>query len=153
LLGLGESIFIGIENSPITSLADTYECYRAKIVWRKKRISSPFYYGYGARYTVNYNKLNLHISAFEDWDDIRRHKRKAYSKPIFFASKNRVYGGLTQNISPGGVFIKAGENIAAGQIVTLGISLRKRKEAKVKGRVVWSNLEGFGVKFLRDKEK
>lgn len=153
LLGPGEGIFIGIENSPITALSNTYECYRAKIIWRKKLTTPTFYYGYGARYTVNYNKLNLQISDFQEWDDIRRHKRKPYSKPIFFATENRVFGGLTQNISPAGVFIKANENIAAGQIVTLGIPLRKKKKAKVKGRVVWSNLEGFGVKFLSNKKK
>jgi len=120
LLGPGEGIFIGIENSPITALSDTYECYRAKIIWRKKLTTPTFYYGYGARYTVNYNKLNLQISDFQE---------------------------------SAGVFIKANENIAAGQIVTLGIPLRKKKKAKVKGRVVWSNLEGFGVKFLSYKKK
>jgi len=153
LLGPGEGIFIGIENSPIKSLFDTYECYRAKIIWRKKLTTSTFYYGYGARYTVNYNKLKLQISNFQEWEDIRRHKRKPYAKLVFFATENRVFEGFTQNISPAGVFIKTSENITAGQIVTLGIPLRKKKRAKVKGRVVWSNLEGFGIKFLSHKKK
>lgn len=153
LLRPGEGIFIGIENSPIKSLSDTYECYRAKIIWRKKLTTSTFYYGYGARYTVNYNRLNLQISNFREWEDIRRHKRKPYSKPVFFATENRVFEGFTQNISPAGAFIKANEKISAGQTVTLGIPLRKKKRAKVKGRVVWSNLEGFGIKFLSHKEE
>ena len=153
LLRPGEGIFIGIENSPIKSLADTYECYRARIVWRKKLITSAFYYGYGARYTVNYNKLKLKINDFQEWEDIRRHKRKPYAKPLFFATEDRVFEGLAQNISPAGVFIKTDQNIAAGQIVTLGIPLRKKKKASVKGRVVWSNLEGFGIKFLGHKKK
>lgn len=153
LLQPGEGIFIGIENSPIKSLADTYECYRARIIWRKKLTDSAFYYGYGARYTVNYNKLRLKISNFQEWEDIRRHKRKPYSKPVFFATENRVCEGFAQNISPAGVFIKTKENVAAGQVVTLGLPLRKKKRAKVKGRVVWSNLEGFGIKFLGRKKK
>jgi Tfp pilus assembly protein PilZ len=153
LLRPGEGIFIGIENSPAESLANIYECYRAKIIWRKKLTTSTFYYGYGARYTVNYNKLNLQISNFQEWEDIRRHKRKPYAKPVFLATENRVFEGFTQNISPAGVFIKTDQNIAAGQIVTLGIPLQKKKRAKVKGRVVWSNLEGFGIKFLSHKKK
>ena len=153
LLKPGEGIFIGIENSPIKSFEDTYECYRARIIWRKKLTTSPFYYGYGARYTVNYNKLKLKISDFQEWEDIRRHKRKPYSKPVFLATADRVFEGFAENISPAGVFIKTNENIAAGQVVTLGIPLRKKKKAKVKGRVVWSNLEGFGIKFLGHKKK
>jgi hypothetical protein len=34
----------------------------------------------------------------------------------------------------------------------LGIPSKKKK-TKVKGKVVWSNLEGFGVKFLGSKKK
>ncbi|MGI9571048.1 MAG: PilZ domain-containing protein [Desulfobulbia bacterium] len=153
LLRPGEGIFIGIENSPVESLADTYECYRARIIWRKKLTTSVFYYGYGARYTVNYNKLKLQLNTVKEWEDIRRHKRKPYSRPVFLATENRVFEGFAQNISRAGVFIKTNENIAAGQIVTLGIPLRKKKRAKVKGRVVWSNLEGFGIKFLGRKKK
>ena len=153
LLRPGEGIFIGIENSPIKSLSATYECYRARIIWRKKLTNSVFYYGYGARYTVNYNKLKLKLNTIKEWEDIRQHKRKPYAKPVLLATKNRVFEGLTENISPSGVFIKTNENIAAGQVVTLGIQLRKKKKARVKGRVMWSNPEGFGIKFLGRKKK
>ena len=153
LMQPGDAIFIGIENSPVESLADTYECYRARIIWRKKLSNSVFYYGYGARYTVNYNKLKLKINTVKEWEDIRQHKRKPYAKSVFFATENRVFEGLTENISPSGVFIKTKENVAAGQVVTLGIPLRKKKKAKVKGRVMWSNPEGFGIKFLGLKKK
>ena len=153
LLRPGDGIFIGIENSPVDSLSDTYECYRARIIWRKKLTGSVFYYGYGARYTVNYNKLKLQVNNLHDWEDIRRHKRKPYARPVFFATENRVFEGLAENISPSGVFIKTKENVAAGQVVTLDIPLRKKKKAKVKGRVMWSNLDGFGIKFLGRKKK
>jgi Tfp pilus assembly protein PilZ len=76
------------------------------------------------KYAVNYNKLNLQMGGIQ----------------------------VTQNISPAGVFIKANDNLAAGQIVILGIPSKKKK-TKVKGKVVWSNLEGFGVKFLGSKKK
>jgi Tfp pilus assembly protein PilZ len=92
------------------------------------------------------------MGGIQEVKDIRRHERKSYSKPIYFATENRIFGGVTQNISPAGVFIKANDNLAAGQIVILGIPSKKKK-TKVKGKVVWSNLEGFGVKFLGSKKK
>jgi hypothetical protein len=54
LLRQGERIHIGIENTPLTSLSDTYAYYRAKIIWRKKLTTSSFYYGYGVKYAVGY---------------------------------------------------------------------------------------------------
>ncbi len=148
LLQPGEGVFIGIEDSSVASLADTYKCYRAKIIWRKKLTTSSFYYGYGVKYTVDYNKLYMRIDGEKELHDIRRHARKPYSAPVFFIFENRRYGGSTENISPAGAFIKTHERLGVGQVLILGIPLKKEKKAKVKGKVVWSNPEGFGVKFL-----
>ena len=153
LLRHGESIHIGIENTHLTSLSDTYAVCRANVIWRRKLTTSSFYYGYGVQYAVNSEKLNFQMGATQAVNDIRRHTRKSYCKPIYFATENRIFGGLTQNISPSGVFIKADENLTAGQIVTLGIPLKKKKKTKVRGKVVWSNLEGFGISFLNGKKK
>jgi Tfp pilus assembly protein PilZ len=148
LLQPGDGVFIGIEDSSMASLADTYKCYRAKIIWRKKLTTSSFYYGYGVKYTVDYNKLYLQVEVHKELNDIRRHARKPYSRPVFFITENRRYGGFTKNISAAGAFIKTRESLGVGKILILGIPLKKDKRAKVKGKVVWSNPEGFGVKFL-----
>jgi hypothetical protein len=37
------------------------------------------------KYAVNYNKLNLQMGGIQEVKDIRRHERKSYSKPIYFA--------------------------------------------------------------------
>jgi Tfp pilus assembly protein PilZ len=148
LLQPGEGVFIGIEDSSVTSLADTYKCYRAKIMWRKKLTASSYYYGYGVKYTVDYNKLYVQIDGESELNDIRRHARKPYCRPVFFISANRRYRGFTKNISPAGAFIKTHQRPGVGQVLVLGIPLKKEKKARVKGRVVWSNPEGFGVKFL-----
>jgi len=148
LLKPGESVFIGIEESSLASLADTYKCYRAKIIWRKKLTTSSFYYGYGVKYTVDYNSRQMQINGEKALRDIRRHARKTHSRPVFFISENRRYGGFTENISAAGAFIKTHERLGVGQILILGIPLTKEKKAKVKGKVVWSNPQGFGVKFL-----
>jgi len=148
LLQPGEGIFIGIEDSSVASLADTYRCYRAKIIWRRKLTNSPFYYGYGVKYTVDYHKLYMPADSVKELNDIRRHARKSDSRPVFFITESRRYGGFTKNISPAGAFIKTHESLGVGQLLTLGIPLKKRKNAEVKAQVVWSNTEGFGVRFL-----
>ena len=148
LLQPGEGIFIGIEDSSVASLADTYRCYRAKIIWRRKLTKSPFYYGYGVKYTVDYHKLYMPADSEKELNDIRRHARKSDTRPVFFITESRRYGGFTKNISPAGAFIKTHESLGVGQLLTLGIPLKKKKKAEVKAQVVWSNTEGFGVRFL-----
>ena len=54
----GAEIDIGIENSPFTDFSDIYDCYRTKIVWRKK-IDQIFYsFGYAVQIT-SASKKNL----------------------------------------------------------------------------------------------
>jgi len=148
LLQPGEEIFVGIDDSPFASSKDTYECYRVKIVWRKKLKKSAFYYGYGARHTIDPRQAKRQKDTAAGWSDIRKHQRKVYSKPIRFAAKKRIFEGFLKNISAAGVFIEADEDFSAGQILTFEIPLKKNQKAKVKGEVVWSSPDGFGVKFL-----
>ena len=57
---------IGIENSPFIDLSDIYDCYRAKIVWRKE-IDQTFYrYGYAVRITTASKKRHLISTAPND---------------------------------------------------------------------------------------
>ena len=148
LLKPGEEIFVGIDNSPFASSQDTYECYRVKIVWRKKLKKSAFYYGYGAKHSIDPRQAKSQKGDSKGWTDIRRHNRKSYSKSIRFAAKELIFEGFLKNISSAGVFIEADENFSAGQILKFEISLKKNQKAKVIGEVVWSSLDGFGVKFL-----
>ena len=154
LLKPGEEIFVGIDNSPFASVIDTYECYRVKIVWRKKLKKSAFYYGYGARHTIDPRQAKSQKGDSKGWSDIRKHQRKSYTKPISFAAKEHIFEGFLKNISSAGVFIEASENFSAGQTLTFEIPLKKNQKAVVKGEVVWSSPDGFGVKFLSiDKQK
>jgi hypothetical protein len=148
LLQPGEEIFVGIDNSPFASSQDTYECYRVKIVWRKKLKKSAFYYGYGAKHSIDPRQAKAQKGDSKGWNDIRRHNRKFYSKSIRFAAKELIFEGFLKNISSAGVFIEADENFSAGQILKFEIPLKKNQKAKVKGEVVWSSPDGFGVKFL-----
>jgi Tfp pilus assembly protein PilZ len=152
LLRLGEEVFIGIEYSPYSDSHDTYECVRAKIMWRRELPTSFFKFGYGVKYSVAYDKQRSQNRNLKIVEDQRKHRRKPYSKSIACATKNQLFKGITKDISPAGVFIETDLALQAGQTITLAIPLRKAKTARIKGKVVWSNQDGFGVKFLRVKK-
>jgi Tfp pilus assembly protein PilZ len=135
-------------NSPFAVSKDTYECYRVKIAWRKKLKKSAFYYGYGAKQTLDPRLAKSQKGDAVEWSDIRKHQRKPYSKSIRFAAKDLLFEGFLKNISSAGVFIEANENFSAGQILTFKIPLKKNQTANVKGEVVWSSPDGFGGTFL-----
>ena len=152
LLRLGEEVFIGIEYSPYADSKDTYECLRAKIMWRRELPTSYFKYGYGVKYSIDYEKRRAKNSHLKIVEDQRKHQRKPYSKPILYSTKNQLIRGLTKDISPAGVFIEADHVLHSGQTIMLAVPLKKAKTARIKGRVVWSNRDGFAVKFLKIKK-
>ena len=152
LLRLGEEVFIGIEYSPYSDSKDTYECLRAKIMWRRELPTSYFKYGYGVRYSIDYEKRRTKNSDLKIVEDQRKHQRKPYSKPILYSTKNQLIRGLTKDISPAGVFIEADHVLHSGQTIILAVPLKKTKTARNKGKGVWSNPDGFAVKFLKIKK-
>jgi Tfp pilus assembly protein PilZ len=58
-----------------------------------------------------------------------------------------------KNISRKGIFIEIHQTFSIGQQLTMVVPLvGKPKGIKLKGKVVWSSSEGFGLEFLvRDK--
>ena len=105
LLRLGEEVFIGIEYSPYTDSKDTYECVRAKIMWRRELPTSFFKYGYGVKYSIDYDKQKTRNGNLKIVEDPRRHVRRRYSKAIMYATQDEILKGLAKDISPSGVFI------------------------------------------------
>ena len=65
-----------------------------------------------------------------------------------FATRNGIFEGSIKNISASGVFMVSKSAFKAGQIITLSLPFKNGKEVKVKGEIVWTNDEGFGLKFL-----
>jgi hypothetical protein len=150
----GAEIFIGIENSPYTSPSfSSYECYRARIIWRKKLETAFFKYGYGVRYIISSDEEISQNGYLEGGKDLRKRPRHAYSVPILFATQKRLFEALTRNISSTGVYIESDETLKHGQALTLAIQLKGERRAMIKGRVVWSDQVGFGVKFLSVNKK
>lgn len=154
LLHPGAEIFIGIEKSPYTSPPfSSYECYRAKIIWRKKLDTAFFKYGYGVRYIIASDEEISQSDYLKEGIDLRKHPRHPYSVSILFATRKGLFEGLTRNVSSTGVFIESREAPKAGQVLTLAIPLKKERRALIKGSVAWTGQAGFGVKFLRIEKK
>ncbi|MGD9044714.1 MAG: PilZ domain-containing protein [Desulfobacterales bacterium] len=145
----GAEIYIGIENSPYASPPfSAYECYRAEIIWHRELDAAFFKNSYGVRYIFTDNEEISQTSDLSQKKDLRKHPRQSYSISLIFATQKRRFKGFTQNISPAGVFIKTNDAPHAGKILTLVIPLKGERKARIKGRVVWSNQAGCGVKFL-----
>jgi Tfp pilus assembly protein PilZ len=151
-LDLGEEVYIGIESSPYSDSHDTYECLRSTIMWRKKLPTSHFKYGYGVEYSIDYDKQKSRDRRLKIVEDQRKHTRKRYIQDLLFSSQNKILKGLTKNISPSGVFIETYHHLDTGRIVTLVVPLKKGRSAKIKGEVIWSGPNGFGVNFISIKK-
>ena len=152
LLGLGDEVFIGIEYSPYADSQDTYECVRAKIMWRRELPTSFFKYGYGVKYSIDYDKQKARNGSLKIVEDQRKHARKRYSKHILFSTRNKILSGITKDISPSGVFIETHNRLEVGQTISLVVPLRNDRKAKILSEVIWKGPDGFGVKFLRIKK-
>jgi Tfp pilus assembly protein PilZ len=151
LLGLGDEVYIGIEYSPYADSQDTYECVRAKIMWRRELPTSFFKYGYGVKYSIDYDKQKSRNGSLTIVEDQRKHARKRYSMRILFFSRNKILSGITKDISPSGVFIETHNRLEVGQTVTLVVPLKNDRKAKILSEVIWDSPDGFGVKFLHIK--
>ena len=148
LLGLGDEVFIGIEYSPYADSQDTYECVRAKIMWRRELPTSFFKYGYGVKYSIDYDKQKSRNGSLKIVEDQRKHARKRYSKRILFSTRDKVLSGITKDISPSGVFIETHNRLEVGQTFSLVVPLRNDKRAKILSEVIWDGPDGFGVNFI-----
>jgi hypothetical protein len=161
VLNTGMQIYIGIQNSPYASLPDVLEYHRAEIMWQKKLKDSFFRFGYGAKLASMANKQDLKPVNTQDLrsneskqaTDFRKHTRRAYDQFTLFTTQNGIFEGSIKNISSAGVFVKSESNFKVGQTLTLVLPLKNGKDAKIKGKIVWTNDEGFGLKFLSIAKK
>ena len=139
---------IGIKNSPFAAEPDIFESYRGIIKWRKELKRSSYYFGYGVE-LIKDDPEKQNQDQFQ-WS--RETARKTVSIPIKFEYENRTYEGTTENVSSDGISVRAKDPAMVGQQITVQIPLKKKgKIARLKGKVSWSNRDGFGVKFFRSK--
>jgi hypothetical protein len=153
VLNPGMQIYIGIQNSPYASLPDVLEYHRAEIMWRKKLKESFFRFGYGVQLASLSNKQDLKLNDTKKTKDLRKHPRRKYDQFTLLTTQNGIFEGSIKNISSSGVFLMAENTFEVGQILTLVLPFKNGKEARVKGEIVWTNDEGFGIKFLSVDKK
>jgi Tfp pilus assembly protein PilZ len=146
----GAEIYIGIENSPFTnSLDNAPDCYRVRIIWQKDLPDLFYNHGYGIKIIASYDKQNLQGRYFQGRQELRKHPRRSYFKPVFFTSQNQYYSGRIRNISSGGVFIETAGTFTAGQIIKLvSPGTKFDRGVMLKGEVVYFSQNGVGVKLI-----
>jgi hypothetical protein len=173
-IGVGDSVFIGIENSPYAKEDDVYECYHVMVKRRLKLDRSVYKYGYGVQYvnppqeqdpnTLTDRPVEVLSEEVQPEDahpkeqdvqvrkDLRRHERIPISKTINYFTKNQVFQGRIKNISPSGAFIETGHGFQPGQKLVIALPFIK-KGTMVKAEIVWRNDQGIGLKFKRRAKK
>jgi len=152
ILQPGNEIYLGIENSSGASFADEFECRLAEIVWRKKLKRSFYNYGYSIKFISADNTKEQKCENQREGIDERKYPRKPSSKPVHYAANNKILTGTSQNISFSGILIKTENKLGVGQSVILSLPSKTEKRLQIRGEVIWSNNDGFGVKFVRKKE-
>ncbi|MDO8969723.1 MAG: PilZ domain-containing protein [Saprospiraceae bacterium] len=144
LLESGTEVYIGLRHSPFEDLPSDYTCYRTTLMWRKElEEDAHFFYGYGTQVLPPESPGKAKSNRKQ-----RRHPRRPLNRQVRFAADNTIIEGHAVDISPSGVFVKSGKRVHTGQIITLRIPDKTGKDVFVQGKVVWSNADGFGLKFI-----
>ena len=151
LIEEGTEIYIAIQNAASDLDGSDYSCLSAKIAWRKDlKEDAFFYFGYGAFFTSNKTEeIGNHDT--KSGENKRKHIRESFKKAILLSNEGNVYKGETADISSTGIFIKSEKKFKPEDEIAFIIPGTKRRSVILRGKVVWSNRNGFGLKFSRQK--
>ena len=149
----GTQIYLGIENPSNALFADEFECKLAEIIWRKKLKRSFYAYGYGIKFMTVAKTKEPGCQNQREGIEERKYPRKHSSKSMHYAANNQILKGTSQNISFSGILIKTKNKLSVGQTIILSLPSKTQNSLQIRGEVVWSDHEGFGVKFVRKKEE
>jgi hypothetical protein len=153
LLQPGTEIYLGIENASNAPFVDEFECKLAEIIWRKKLERSFYKYGYGIKFISDIKPKEQKSENKREGIEERKYPRRPSSNSVHYAANNQILKGTSENISISGILIKTKNKLSVGQTVILSLPSKTKKRFQIKGEVVWSDEEGFGVKFVRKKEE
>jgi Tfp pilus assembly protein PilZ len=147
----GRKIAIGIENSPFQ--ASTYENpdgYMAKIMWQKDIQDTFFSSAYGVKLISKHKLQKVKTGKVQTDQEMRKHPRKTYHKPVYFTSQNQYFKGTMDNIGRGGAFIAARGDFRVGQVIRLVIpGTQIDHGTMLKSEIVHASSTGVGVQFKR----
>lgn len=104
-----------------------------------------------------YDLQNMSAKTLQADQEVRKHQRRPYRKPVYFTTRNQYYKGNIKNLSRGGAFVETDGNFATGQIIKLVIPGTKiDKGTMLKSEIIHVLPNGVGIKFkgiLRPKTK
>ena len=86
VLNPGMQIYIGIQNSPYSSMPDVLEYHRAEIMWRKKLKRSFYRFGYGVKLRSSANNKNFKSNDVKNTKNLRKHPRKSCKQSTMFST-------------------------------------------------------------------
>ena len=78
--------------------------------------------------------------------DRRKESRICCSEAIYFTTKKRIHVGKLKNRSRYGLFIEAANCFAEDEMIIAVVPCVNDGDTKCKGRIIWCNGQGFGVK-------
>lgn len=145
----GTKIAIGIENSPFrTSTYENPDGYMATIMWQQDIRDNFFTKGYGLRLISKHKLQKVRMGAVQTDQEMRKHSRKPYHRPVYFTSQNQYFKGTIDNISRGGAFIAARGNFRVEQLIRLVIPGTKIDHGTMlKSEIIHTSPHGIGIKF------
>lgn len=153
LLQPGARIYLATQVSSGASSANEFECNLAEIVWRNKLKKSFYNYGYGVQF-ISADKLQeKERKNKKEVIDTRKHPRKPYVQPVLFAANDQILKGTTKNLSLSGIFLQSKSELEIGQKIILSLPTRSKKRLKFSAEIIWTNDEGYGVKFVKKIDK
>ncbi|MGA9234374.1 MAG: PilZ domain-containing protein, partial [Desulfobacterales bacterium] len=80
----------------------------------------------------------------------RRHPRRSFGRATLYASRNRFIKGTVKDISKGGAFIEAVDEIAVGEQLNLALpAVHRRRDFTVRGEIVRVDPNGLAIRFER----
>ena len=81
----------------------------------------------------------------------RRYERKQYSSEVIFSLQGKAFAGTLKDISMGGAFVMtlSVNQVTRADMITISIPFTNgKKSIKRRGKVLWTNDEGFAVEFF-----
>jgi hypothetical protein len=97
------------------------------------------------------HEQHVFLEFLKGWSQqhLRMHRRKPCAIPVVFAVKDRKFTSMIRNISAGGVFIEEVNGVETGTETVMTFWFPNlQKPTKIKGNIVWKDLQGQGVQFV-----
>jgi Tfp pilus assembly protein PilZ len=147
----GTALYFSILYPPNYFTSRVFEYYKGEVVRRTDLKGSAFSYEYGIQLVSASSRQESNSKNAKTTKESRNHPRRAFFRSLRFGTQKDIYTGSTKNISASGVFIAANEKLKVGQLLNLNLPLKKGKMVRAVGQIVWTNDEGFGLKFTEIK--